>query len=135
MNFIELLMRTTIILTTFTIILVWFTRFNIYEFEKNCSLRTYLLLIFSLASLVTTGSFFIRGIFNASKEIFFGEISYLNNYLYLALTVTFLTLTCGYFYIKNSKEEKLKKFCIVISISLLNIFAAVSALKSILRIN
>lgn len=135
MNFVEILGFLTIIFTIYTISLIWFKKFNIYNFNKEYSLRIYLLAIFSIASIVASSSFFIRGFFNILKENFIGDISYLNNYLYLAIAITFITLSCGYFYIKYSNEDKLKAFLKVLSIALINIFASVSALKSILQIN
>ena len=136
MNFVETLELGTIIFTAFTIVLVWFTKFNINNFNKEYSLRIYLLLIFSIMSIVTSCYFLIRKFFNILKENFIGDISYLNNYLYLALAIMFLTFFGGYFYIKDLEEGgRLKGFLKVLSIVLLSIFASVSALKSILQIN
>ena len=137
MNFVETLEFLTIIFTAYMVTLVWFTKFNIHNFNKEYSLRTYLLAIFSIASIVASCSFLIRGFFNILKENFIGNISYLNNYLYLAGAVTFLTLFGGYFYIKyySTEEDRLRNFLIILSLSLLNIFASVSALKSILQVD
>ncbi len=136
MNFIILLEVVALCFTIFTVILIWFTKFNINEFSEGDFLRKYLLIIISIASLALSGAFFIRGFFNILKEKT-GDISYLNNYLYLAGAVTFLTLFGGYLYIKNysEKKDKLKDLLKVLGIAIFNIFASVSALKNILQIN
>ena len=136
MNFIILLEWISLFFTFFTIILIWFTKFNLQDFQEGDFLRKYLLAIFSITSMALSTSFLLRGFFNIIKS-FVGDISYLNNYLYLAGAITFLTLFCGYFYIKNYSDKKnlLKNFLVILSISLFNIFVGISSLKSILQIN
>lgn len=61
-------------------------------------------------------------------------MKYLNNYFYLATAIIFLTLFGGYYYILKS-ENKARDFLLILSLTFINSFAAVSALKSITKIN
>jgi len=76
----------------------------------------------------------LRTFFNLIKKFFLGDISYLNNYLYLSLAFMFLTLFCGYHYLVTFSENKLRDFLLILSLAFINNFAAISALKSITKI-
>ncbi|MBI2042814.1 hypothetical protein HYT25_00300 [Candidatus Pacearchaeota archaeon] len=122
-------------------IIIATTNFKIDDIKQNFSKKNYFIGIFLSISLLAALSFIIRRLFNLLKynlnlwEAGSGDITYLNNYLYLGLAIILLTFLGGYYYVSEEPDNKLRKFLKVLFFTLINSFAGVSALKSILQIN
>lgn len=141
MNFLDFLEAISYLSFLLSLLIVKITEFKIEDINQNFSFKVYSIAIFIFISLLASSFFIIRRLFNLLKfglnswKIDSGDISYLNNYLYLGIAIMLLTLFVGYYYVFKEPGNKLKNFLIVLSFALINSFAAVSALKSITKIN
>ena len=122
------------ILFILSLLIAIIVEFRIESITQNFSLVNYTLAIMLVLSGTTSISFLIKKLFNFLKQ-YAGGIPYFNNYFYLALAVMLATFVGGFFYISVISKDRLKDFLLILSLSIFNSFAAVSALKSITKIN
>ena len=114
-------------------------KFNIESLTQRFSLTNYFVVIMIVLFGTTSISFLIKKLFNFFKFVLnflspgLGNISYFNNYFYLALAVMLATFIGGFFYLSEISKDRLKDFLLILSLAIFNSFAAVSALKSITK--
>ena len=108
-------------------------KFRIESITEHFSLVNYFLAIMLTLWGLSSLTFLIKKFSNFFIKSWYGDISYFTNYFYLAAAVMIVTFICGYFYLSEISKDRLKDFLLILSLALINSFAAVSALKSITK--
>ena len=103
--------------------------------SSSWSFTNYIIIVASVISAVIAYFVVIRFSFNILKTNLIGDNLYLTNYFYMFLAIMAISLLLGYSYISLLPSgDRLKNFLIVFSVSIVNGFAVVSAMKSIPKI-
>ena len=124
---------------TFAIILTIFISFKIDIVNSNLSSIIYVSGILIIIFTATAYYHLIKSSVNLYKikrtyknpEY---ENTYLNNPVYMFLSIFILTLLLGYYYIILSNENNLKDFLLILSAAFINSLAAASALKYLIKV-
>ncbi len=103
--------------------------------NSNWSLKNYFMLTLLIISAIIAYFIIIRFLFNLLKIHFIGDNLYLTNYFYMFLAIMSITMLLGYYYVSELSKNKLKDFLLILSLSFVNSFAVVSAMKNIPKIN